>query len=353
MAGVVFATWVVVALSALGLGSAHANPSPLSFNSCEDLRRYLGSREPYTEVHLAQSVYECREPINPSVDGLNVDFGGSLVRVADQALRPGVLVGDLHTPPARRRKDITIRNVVVDGNRSNQQFECWGGPCDPQINDNPLWKQRLNGITVNGCDDCALIDVKIRDARSGGVVVVSSDRLLIDGMEAQGSHYDGLAGYWTRDSVFRNVLVHDNDYAGFSFDLNFSENRIEDFVSRDNRDHGMFIRYAEGNSFVRGLFADNLKHGVYLDRARTDQPWSCASDTRFDTVTIRGSGDFGAWLNFACEGNRFVASQLIDNKQGCFGGLEADMIGHGPQTACIGPQPAQTVEAVAVAEQES
>jgi RNA polymerase sigma factor (sigma-70 family) len=86
MAGILLATWVV-AWSVLGLGSAQAN-APLSFDSCEDLRQYLDSLEPYAEVRLAPSFYVCREPINPAVDGLTIDFGGSTVRVADQRPTP-------------------------------------------------------------------------------------------------------------------------------------------------------------------------------------------------------------------------------------------------------------------------
>ncbi len=343
MAGVFLAASLAVALSALTVDTARAEP--LIFGSCADLRQYLDGRAAYDEVLLAPSVYDCREPINPSVDGLTIDFGGSTVRVADDALRPAVILGDLHTPPARRHKEITVRNLVVDGNRANQAYECWGGPCDPELNHDPLWQQRLNGITVNGCDDCALLDARIGEARSGGVVIVSSNRLLIDGLDAHGSHFDGLAGYWTRDSVFRNVRVYDNDYAGFSFDLDFSNNRIESFESRGNRDHGMFIRLASGNSFVGGVFADNKKNGVYFDRARTEQAWTCASDTRFEGVTVRGSGLYGAWLGFQCEGNRFVASQLIDNHQGCFGGREAGLIGRSDDTACVGPETEQIAAA--------
>jgi hypothetical protein len=331
-------------------GPAQAN-APLDFASCADLRQHLANLEPDAEVRLAPSFYECHEPINLAVDGLSVDFGGSTIRVADQALRPAVVLGDLHTPPARRHNAITVRNLVIDGNRANQAYECWGGPCDPKRNQNPLWQQRVNGITVNGCDDCAVLGARISGARSGGVVVVSTNRLLVDGLEAERSHFDGLAGYWTRDSVFRNVLVHNNDYAGFSFDLHFSGNRIEAFESRDTRDHGMFIRLASGNSFVDGLFANNGKNGVYLDRARSDQAATCADETRFDRVTVRGSGHYGAWLNFECAGNQFVASQLIDNQRGCFGGRSADRIGRADDTACIGPDTEQTVEAGAGTDQ--
>ena len=107
MAGILLATGVV-AVAALGLGPAQAN-TPLTFASCKELRLYLESLEPYTEVQLAPAFYECHEPINLSVDGLTIDFGGSTVRVADDALRPGVLLGDLNTPPARRSRDITVR----------------------------------------------------------------------------------------------------------------------------------------------------------------------------------------------------------------------------------------------------
>lgn len=343
MAGILLAAWVV-ALAALGLGPAQAN-APLTFESCAALRHYLAGVEPHTEVRLARGSYECSEPIHLAVDGLSVDFGGGTVRVADHALRPAVLLGDLHTPPARRYQNITVRNLVVDGNRANQPYECWGGPCDGRINRNPYRQQRVNGITVNGCDDCAVLNAEVGGARSGGVVVVSSNRLLIDGLVAWGAHFDGLAGYWTRDSVFRNVLVRDNDYAGFSFDLHFSNNRIERFESRNNRDHGMFIRLASGNSFVGGVFAGNRKHGIYFDRARPGQAVTCVSETRFEGVTVRDSGLYGAWLNFACDGNRFVASQLIDNQRGCFGGREAARIGRSDDTGCIGPDTEQTVEA--------
>jgi hypothetical protein len=350
MAGVYLATFVVVLMSVLGADALHAS-QPLTFDTCADLRRHIDSRQAFDEVVLARSSYECREPIHLAVDGLSVDFGGSTVTVANQALRPAVLMGDLHTPAARRHHAITVRNLVVEGNRTNQDYECWDGPCNPQLNQSPFWQQRVNGITVNGCDDCAVHNAQIDGARSGGVVVVGSNRLLIDGLVARNSHFDGLAGYWTRESVFRNVLVHDNAYAGFSFDLNFSDNRIENFESRDNGDQGLFIRLAHSNSFVNGVFADNGKNGVYFDRARADLTSTCASDTRFETVTIRGSGQFGAWLDFECEGNRFIASQLLDNRAGCLGGRETARVGWSEDSICSGPETEQTVEATADTDQ--
>jgi hypothetical protein len=333
---------------ALGVLAAPADArEAVAFESCAALRHHIDTRQPNEHVLLAPAVYECREPLNPSADGLTIDFGGSLVRVADHALRPAIVVGDLHAPPQRRPKGVRVLNVKVEGNRANQAYECWGGPCDPALNDNPYREQRLNGVTVNGCDDCALINVEVTGARSGGVVVVSSRGLLIDGLVAERSHFDGLAGYWTYDSTFRNVRVNDNDYSGFSFDLDFSGNRIERFEAIGNRDNGLFVRHARANSFVDGTFSDHGRNGVYLDRAERERADTCARETRFENVTIRGSGRHGAWLPFECDGNDFVASYLIDNRQGCYGGPHADLIGQFEGTTCTGAEPQTVVEASA------
>ncbi|HSK38599.1 MAG TPA: right-handed parallel beta-helix repeat-containing protein [Arenibaculum sp.] len=312
---------------------------PLRFDSCADLSLYLESREPHDRVRLAPETYECSEPLNPAVDGLHIDFGGTLLRVADNVLRPAIVLGNLHTPPERRHTAITVLNLRVDGNRANQEFECWGGPCDPAANDDPFWQQRLNGVTVNGCDDCALINVAVSGARSGGVVVVHSRRLLVDGLEAERSYFDGLAGYTTYDSVFRNVRVRHNDYSGFSFDLDFSGNRIEGFESSDNSGHGLFIRYAVDNVFAHGSFSRNGQDGVYFDRAHPDRTQTCAEGTRLEGVGISGNGRYGAWLDFECASNEFASSVFADNRHGDFGGRRTDLIGWSDGLAHTGAEP--------------
>jgi len=352
MQRMVLATCLIIATSALMAVPSQAEPL-LTFDSCEALSAHLEGRRPSERVRLARNTYECTEPPILSVDGLSVDFGGTLIRVADNALRPGIVIGDLHTPPERRHTAITVSNVKVEGNRQNQEAECWGGPCDPAVNHDPLWQQRLNGITVNGCDDCALIDVEVRGARSGGVVVVSSNRLLIDGLLAEHAHFDGLAAYGTHDSTFRNVRVRHNAYSGFSFDCDFSGNKIEDFDTRDNRHHGLFIRHASGNTFAHGSLAHNGLDGAYFDRSRPGDMRTCAADTQLESVEVTGSGRYGAWLDYACEGNRFSSSRIIDSGRGCFGGRSADLIGRSDNTECVAPPGDVVVEAAMAIEQQA
>ncbi|MEM7024130.1 MAG: hypothetical protein AAF637_16300, partial [Pseudomonadota bacterium] len=98
-----------------------------SFDSCADLRAFVDAMAPYEELQLARQTFVCKEPLNPSADGLRIDFGDSLIRVADNALRPGLVVGDLETPPKNRHRDLTIMNLRIDGNGENQAFECWDG----------------------------------------------------------------------------------------------------------------------------------------------------------------------------------------------------------------------------------
>jgi hypothetical protein len=326
--------WILAAAAAwlAVITAAHAD-TPIRFDSCAELRAHIDAMQPNQQALIAPNTFVCKEPPNPSADGLRIDFGGSRIKVADQALRPGIVIGDLETPPKRRHKDITVLNLEIDGNGPNQAFECWGGPCNAS-NPHPLRQERSNGISVNGCDHCTVINVKVTDARSGGMVVVSSDHLMVDGFEAKKSCFDGLAGYETHNSVFRNVLVHDNDYAGFSFDDDFSDNRFEDFRAQGNHDQGMFIRDASGNRFVRGLFEHNAKNGVYFDQDNQHVPTTCATDTSLSNVTVRGNGQYGAWLQFACRGNQFLDSTIEGNRTGCFGGAAAALIGS-TKTICI------------------
>ena len=67
-------------------------------------------------------------------------------------------------------------------------------------------------------------------------------------------------------------------------------------------------------------------------------------NTRFVDVTVRGSGLYGAWLDFGCEGNEFVSAELVDNSHGCFGGLQAEQIGRSDDTRCVAPAPVEAEE---------
>src|SRR5919106_4213066 len=101
-----FVTMPVVLVLGTLVGAPAGAQEALHFESCAALRHHIDTRQPNEHVVLAPAVYECREPLNPSVDGLTVDFGGSLIRVVDHALRPGIVVGDLHVPPQRRPKRV-------------------------------------------------------------------------------------------------------------------------------------------------------------------------------------------------------------------------------------------------------
>jgi hypothetical protein len=98
--------WIVaiVIAGAMALPATANAQEPQSFASCADLRAHIDAMKPYETLRLAPSTFTCKEPLNPAADGLRIDFGDSLVRVADQALRPGIVVGDLQTPPATQAR---------------------------------------------------------------------------------------------------------------------------------------------------------------------------------------------------------------------------------------------------------
>ncbi|MBP6602711.1 MAG: hypothetical protein KA250_12950, partial [Verrucomicrobiales bacterium] len=52
------------------------------------------------------------------------------LRLTDHANCSVIVIGTTNTPVDQIVKGISVRNLVIDGNRGAQDFECTGGPCD-------------------------------------------------------------------------------------------------------------------------------------------------------------------------------------------------------------------------------
>ena len=161
------------------LGTLAAAPADaeeaLHSESCVVLRHDIDTRSRTSMSCWCRRSTRCREPVNPSVDGVTVDFAAA-IRVADHALRPGIVVATCMrrcsgTPGVRL-------NVRVDGTASTRRTERWGEPRRRRRRSLP--STAGDGITVTGCDDCAVIHAEVTGARSGGVVVVARAP-LVDG----------------------------------------------------------------------------------------------------------------------------------------------------------------------------
>ncbi len=115
-------------------------------------------------VVLSSGVYTCTAPIviNRNNVSLRGEGPGTVVRLAAHVNAPLVIVGQPNNEPTAIRNNIHISDLVLDGNRANQDHECWKNDCA---------KVRNNCISIRHANNVIIERVTTRRARSGGVVV--------------------------------------------------------------------------------------------------------------------------------------------------------------------------------------
>jgi hypothetical protein len=266
------------------------------------------------EVFMGPGTYTCTEPV--VIDRDNVKLRGSgagtILRLANGANAPVLIIGQTLNVPTATRSNITVSDVVIDGNRANQTFECLRGECSAS---NPL---RNNAITLRRVSDVTIERVAVFGARSGGLVSeLICRRLTITNFTSSDNHFDGLAGYETEDSVFTKLYLHHNLAAGFSFDIAFNKNLISDTVLADNAKVGIFMRDARDNVFHGLQIRNSGEHGVFLAQVDTDATKPAAGNI-FTALMVSGSQGAGVRVNdLSCVNNSIVSSQFVGNSGGC------------------------------------
>lgn len=126
------------------------------------------------EVRIPEGVYLCHKPIVIDRDNVSLrgEGAGTLLRLADGANAPVVVMGQAIPIPDTQRRHIVVSDLMIDGNRHNQSSECMGGPCSEAF---PL---RNNGISIRHCFDCRVERVTVHSASSGGLVTELTSRRL-------------------------------------------------------------------------------------------------------------------------------------------------------------------------------
>jgi parallel beta-helix repeat protein len=264
-------------------------------------------------VELGPGTFRITQPIILDRSDLELRGQGQETRLelAAQANCPVVVIGNISTPPEWLVRRAVVRSLFIDGNRTEQRFECWGGLCDEQ----GRTALRNNGITIRGAEDVLVEDVVICRARSGGVVLEKlCRRVRLHRVEAYDNEFDGVAAYETEDSEFSGLNLHHNRSAGFSFDWRFNRNRITDSKAEDNGSQGIFMRDSNGNLFERLLLRNNGEQGLFMAETR-ELPGTACRYNRFSEVTITGNRTQGIRINDAsCNPNTLADSLVKDNR---------------------------------------
>ena len=275
-------------------------------DECDFIRRQIKTGAtielPYDTE--GDGVYNCKGPI--VIDRNHVTLRGvgdepPVLRLADRTVSPLLIVGSIRTGDRwdttdRKVEHVVVENLVLDGNRFGQislegvelkgdsagrviekgiiavrqaRSECWArDPFYPEPCDRAEWpvsKIRNNGITIRGAQFVRILNIVTHSNLSGGLVTEKfSSHILVDGFESYNNFFDGLAGYDTENSVFRNMNLHHNRASGISLDLRFDNNVIVDSASSFNLDNGLFARESRNNKIIQLDIEDACNNGVFL-----------------------------------------------------------------------------------------
>jgi polygalacturonase len=271
------------------------------------------------EVVLPPGVFLVRQPIVLKRSHQILRGAGpcTILRLADRANCPVIVMGQALNSPTLTLTNLHVTDLVIDGNRRQQQEECW------QIQGEGSWI-RNNGITVQGVTDSTIERVCAGHCRSGGLVTTYYvRRLTVRDFEAYDSEFDGLACYRTEDSLFTGLNLHHNQAAGISFDLAVNHNVIQDSVLAEN-DLGVFMRDSRFNLFRGIRVNESRKFGVFM--AQADQ-WTSkgyemianseCTNNNFRELSISRSGSAAFRVNDAsCIDNQIASSHFFDNTEG-------------------------------------
>lgn len=305
------------------LVAANAHSAVVKGNTCEAIQKTINKLpERGGEVFIPAGVYTCTTPIILDRDNIIVRGEGAatLLRVADKANIPVFVMGQTIHVPTLTRRYLQVKNLMIDGNRINQTSECMGGPCE-------TFPLRNNGITIRRCVDCVVDNVTVYGAISGGLVTeLGCERLMVRDYTSYDNEYDGFAGYETENSTFSGINLYNNKGAGISTDIHFDNNKFSDVTITNTQTVGIFMRDSSNNSFSNLHIRNSKQHGIFLAQVDDDKTKPAAGNT-FNSIVISGSGGYGVLISDAsCVNNLFVASQLIDNKAGCYGEAASNLI---------------------------
>lgn len=309
--GALIAGWVIAADEGSAAGAAVSRPTvTLATGDDQAITAAIATLPAGGGiVELGSATFSISHPIIIDRDGIELRGQGSntILLLAARANCPVLVIGSSSTPAHRTVRQVTVRELLIDGNRKEQQFECYQGICDDRT-------LRNNGISIRGAEGILIENVATCRARSGGVVLEKVCRQIrITGLDSYDNEFDGLAAYETEESTFSRLNLHHNLSAGFSIDWRFNRNVIADSIASDNGSQGIFMRDSIGNTFERLTLQRNGEQGIFMAETRTI-PGSACRYNKFRMLTITGNKTQGIRINDAsCNVNTLENSVIKEN----------------------------------------
>jgi len=270
------------------------------------------------DVVLPAGTYTITRPIVLRHDHQTLRGSGpdTILFLAPNANCPVVILGAPGLTPQHPTSHLRLADLLIDGNRTNQQTEFWHVAVDgSQLNN--------NGIDVWKVTDAAVERVVCRRCRSGGLVTAAGTRrLTVQDFTAYDNQYDGLACYLTEESSFSKLFLHDNLAAGISLDLAFNHNLIDGAILKDN-DLGVFMRNSHENSFQKITILKSRHCGVFMAQTgnHTTEGWRPSPGTecvgnKFTDLEVADCGGKSVVINNdSCTNNVISATRYVSKEQ--------------------------------------
>jgi Right handed beta helix region len=281
------------------------------------------------EVVLPPGNFEVCQPIVLCRDHQTLRGSGikTILRLADGANCPVIIMGEPVNHPKEIVKDICVSDLFIDGNRIHQQREIWRLEGEgSQI--------RNNGIQVQDVSDSVIENVICARCRSGGLVTTRGvRRLVVKKLNAFDNEFDGLACYQTEDCLFTELNLHNNPGAGISLDLAFNHNVISNAVLVANN-LGIFMRASRDNQFKHISIRDSRHFGVFMartvkrmERGRQAAPQTECTDNAFtNLLAVRCGGPAFRVNNSGCTNNIIIGARFEDDIRGGISEAQPDLV---------------------------
>lgn len=320
-AGVVLMVFPLVKSVALELTPAEPAVATLSASATDvEIQKALDAL-PATggEVILPAGTFQIQQPIVLRRDHQTLRGAGvaTILRLVDNANCPVIIMGEPVNHPQTVVKNLRVSDLFIDGNRNHQQRELW------KLNGEGS-AIRNNGITIQSVSDSVVEHVTSARNRSGGLVTtLGVTRLTVRDLNAFDNEFDGLACYLTTDSLFTDLLLHDNPGAGISLDLAFNNNVISNAVLTAN-DLGIFMRASRENKFQNVSIRNSRHHGVFMAHSETQtaQGWGpapkteCVYNAFTNLIAMNCGGAAFRVNNTTCTNNVIIRPRFEGNVKG-------------------------------------
>jgi Right handed beta helix region len=282
-------------------------PPLIEVGSIAQLVDVLASAPAAATIRVRAGTYIVNTAIDVVRDDVTIEGEGdrTLFVLAAGANDPVFVIGE-PTPfsPATTHRNITLRQLRIDGNREQQSSELSDTPGREFLHNNCVTVRQASGVVLEylGIESC----------RSAGIALEQAcDHVTVRDVTSFDNQFDGIAwdGLVSESSIVRSVF-RNNLAAGISFDVGPADNEVANDLVRDNATVGIFVSDSRDNRFRRLVIEGNGEDGIFIRDG--EQPGAASTGNLFEDLHLLRNGRNGIWQSGAQSTGNVVRRGLCE-----------------------------------------